>query len=96
MAKAAAPTPLDAELLGMPKGEAAPAPVAGVSQAPEPPPRPPIIVDPPVVEVIRTALTVRLPRKTLERLREAAHRTRAEKQEIVDEALSVWLDEHGF
>jgi hypothetical protein len=92
MAKAAAPTPLDAELLSVPKGEAAPAPI----QTREPPARPPIIVNPPVVEVVRAALTVRLPRRTLERLREAAHRTRSEKQEIVDEALSVWLDERGF
>jgi hypothetical protein len=95
MAKAA-PTPLDAELLGVPKGEAAPAPDAGVTQIHEPPLRVPIMVNPPVSEVSRTALTVRLPRRTLERLREAAHRTRAEKQEIVDEALSLWLDARGF
>jgi len=33
---------------------------------------------------------------TQERLREAAHRTRREKQQIVDEALLAWLDENGF
>ncbi len=53
-------------------------------------------IAPPPFEEPRTALTVRLPVNTQERLREAAHRTRREKQAIVDEALSVWFDEHGF
>jgi predicted DNA-binding protein len=48
------------------------------------------------VEEPRAALTVRLPLSTQERLREAAHRTRREKQVIVDEAISAWLDENGF
>jgi hypothetical protein len=95
MAKALA-TPLDADLLGVPKGAAAPAPEAGGRQPPERSARPPIVVDPMVTEIPRMALTVRLPRTILERLREAAHRTRAEKQQIVDEALSAWLDERGF
>jgi hypothetical protein len=41
-------------------------------------------------------LTVRLPISTQERLREASHRTRREKQAIVDEALLGWLDQQGF
>jgi hypothetical protein len=60
------------------------------------PRRPTPEVAPPPIEEPRTALTVRLPLSTQERLREAAHRTRREKQTIVDEALLVWLEEHGF
>ncbi len=105
MAKAA-PAPLDASLLGVPKGAAAPAAdipsylepvvharVTSVSQTarrqlPE--------ITPPPVDEPRTALTVRLPLTTQERLREAAFRTRREKQAIVDEALGAWLEERGF
>jgi hypothetical protein len=109
MAKAA-PSPLDPSLLGVPKGAAAPAaevpaaspaadpaPVLQPAAAAAPAPRrapPPVVVPPP--EEPRTALTVRLPVSTQERLREAAHRTRREKQQIVDEALGRWLDENGF
>ena len=96
MPKAAA-TPLGAELLGMPKGAAIP--TSDPDHQPVTPPHLPrraAIVETTVEEVPRTALTVRLPRDTLERLREAAHRTRAEKQAIVDEALSNWLDNHNF
>jgi hypothetical protein len=104
MAKAA---PLDANLLGVPKGAAAPAadvpaappqqldpapaPAPAVAQRPAPPP-----VAPPPAEEPRTALTVRLPVSTQERLREASHRLRREKQHIVDEALQKWLDERDF
>jgi len=108
MAKAT-PAPLDAGLLGVPKGAAAPAaevPAAASdpaylpqeSRPPTEPGRrrpPPAVVAPPAEEV-RTALTVRLPVSTQERLREAAHRTRREKQAIVDEALLAWLEERGF
>jgi hypothetical protein len=87
----AAPSPLSAELLAVPKGAAAPAPEAQTEQ----PRRPAVDVAPPVEEP-RTALTVRLPVSTQERLREAAHRTRREKQAIVDEALLAWLDGKGF
>ena len=93
--------PLDAGLLGVPKGAAAPATDVTPRQEPVPaevtPPgrRPPIVMPPPVEEP-RTALTVRLPVSTQERLREAAHRTRIEKQQIVDEAILAWLDEQGF
>jgi len=51
---------------------------------------------PPPVEEPRTALTVRLPLSTQERLREAAFRTRREKQAIVDEALIAWLEGCGY
>ncbi len=112
MAKAA-PAPLSASLLAVPKGAATPAtdPIpeadsrAGeavrqvVQTAPVQLPAPrraaPYIAPPPVEEP-RAALTVRLPLSTQERLREAAHRTRREKQVIVDEAISAWLDENGF
>ena len=55
----------------------------------------PVVVPPPPEEP-KTALTVRLPMSTQERLREAAHRTRREKQAIVDEALLAWLEAHDF
>lgn len=51
---------------------------------------------PPPMDEVRTALTVRLPITTQERLREAAHRTRREKQVIVDEALQLWMDTYGY
>lgn len=131
MAKAPA-TPLSAELLGVPKGAAAPAPdpistpvqpaapiqEPGVGQgAPAPAPAPETVPEtvpqpirqpspaprrrapepvPPPIDEVRTALTVRLPISTQERLREAAHRTRKEKQQIVDEALISWLNEQGY
>lgn len=85
MAKAA-PAPLDSSLLGVPKGAAAPA----VEVSPIPPQRPPPAQEP------RTALTVRLPVNTQERLREASHRLRREKQALVDEALIHWLEQQGF
>jgi len=111
MAKAA---PLDASLLGVPKGAAAPAPEPGSAPpAPDPAPdparapsrqrapapqprRPPPIVAPPPSEEPRTALTVRLPVSTQERLREAAFRLRMEKQNIVDDAVRAWLEERGY
>ena len=120
MAKAA-PAPLSASLLAVPKGAAAPAAEvtseARVGQGPDVPPQQPRLEParraarpraaraaprrtpepaPPPVDEPRTALTVRLPLSTQERLREAAHRTRREKQVIVDEALAGWLDAHGF
>jgi hypothetical protein len=51
---------------------------------------------PPPMDEVKTALTVRLPITTQERLREAAHRTRKEKQQIVDEALVAWMELHGY
>lgn len=105
MAKAT-PAPLDASLLGVPKGAAAPA--SDLPSLPEPavPARVGAVsqnarrrlpeVAPPPLDEPRTALTVRLPLATQERLREAAFRTRREKQAIVDEALAAWLEERGF
>ena len=101
MAKSPA-APLDAGLLGVPKGAATPAADMTLRQEPEaaeatsPGRRPPPVVAPPPMEEPRTALTVRLPVSTQERLREAAHRTRIEKQQIVDQAILAWLDERRF
>ncbi len=106
MAKAA-PAPLSAELLAVPKGAATPAsdPTpsndhaetnADIGARQGTPRRPAPEVAPLPIEEVRTALTVRLPMSTQERLREAAHRTRREKQSIVDEALITWLNEHGY
>ena len=53
--------------------------------------RPPVPVAPPPQEEPRQALTVRLPVSALERLREPAHRTRLEKQAILEAALTAWL-----
>jgi len=107
----AKPAPMDASLLGVPKGAAAPAPEPGAAPSPEPPParaparlrapapqarRPPPVVAPPPAEEPRTALTVRLPITTQERLREASFRLRQEKQAIVDEAVRAWLEERGY
>jgi hypothetical protein len=51
---------------------------------------------PPVVQrTQRVSLHVRIPPETLERVREAAHRLRREKQDITDEALRDWLGRHG-
>src|SRR6202035_4032516 len=101
MAKSA-PAPLDSSLLGVPKGAAVPA--AEVPAAPHPDPAPALAAArrpvppaaPPPVDEPRTALTVRLPISTQERLREASHRLRQEKQHIVNEALLAWLEEHGY
>ena len=107
MAKAS-PSPLSASLLGVPKGAAAPVgdtptnerageATAGPEQVAAPVVRRSVpVVVPPVAEEPKTALTVRLPMSTQERLREAAHRTRREKQAIVDEALLAWLEAHDF
>lgn len=104
----APPSPLSASLLGVPKGAAAPASdmlsterAGEIAAAPEQVAAPAVrrsapVAVPPVVEEPKTALTVRLPMSTQERLREAAHRTRREKQAIVDEALLTWLEGSGF
>src|ERR1700688_2723021 len=51
---------------------------------------------PPPVDAPRTAVTAPVAISTQERLREASHRLRREKQHIVDEALLAWLEEHGY
>lgn len=107
MAKVPA-APLSAQLLGVPKGSAAPAieppPPAAAHVADDAPPvepapvarRPVPAQAPPPVEEPRLALTVRLPVSTHERLREAAFRLRLEKQILVDEAILAYLEERGF
>jgi hypothetical protein len=44
----------------------------------------------------RESLHVRIPVETVDRVREAAHRLRREKQDIADEALREWLDRHNL
>jgi hypothetical protein len=100
MAKPSA-APLGAEILGIgvPKGAAAPAePV--VYEQPAPPPNPSTV---PATSYgqrsepeVRIAMTVRLPPTTLERLREMSHRTKTERQQIVDDALLEFMAKHGF
>jgi hypothetical protein len=46
--------------------------------------------------VRRESLHVRLPVETVDRVREAAHRLRRERQDIADEALRQWLSAHHF
>ena len=45
---------------------------------------------------MRESLHVRIPAETVERVREAAYRTRRDKQDIADEALREWLDRNNF
>ena len=98
------PTSLDASLLTVPKGEA-----RGLSedQAPARPPRPAPVSKSgrgfPASwrhaaedDVPRVALTVRLPVELLERLREAAHDGRIQKQRLVEIALATTLKTHGY
>jgi hypothetical protein len=44
----------------------------------------------------RESLHVRLPVETVDRIREAAHRLRRDRQDIADEALREWLAAHNF
>ncbi len=46
--------------------------------------------------VQRESLHVRLPTETVNRVREAAHRLRRERQDIADEALREWLTARGY
>ena len=54
----------------------------------------PAVPLPPAVR--RESLHVRVPVQTVERVREAAHRLRRDKQDIADEALREWLDRNNF
>ena len=54
---------------------------------------PPAPTTPPVR---RESLHVRLPVETVDRVREAAHRLRRERQDIADEALREWLAARNF
>lgn len=44
----------------------------------------------------RELLHVRLPAETVDRVREAAHRLKRERQDIADEALREWLSARSF
>ena len=44
----------------------------------------------------RESLHVRLPVETVDRVREAAHRLRRDRQDIADEALREWLTARNF
>jgi len=46
--------------------------------------------------VRRESLHVRLPVETVDRVREAAHRLRRDRQDIADEALREWLAARNF
>ena len=52
------------------------------------------IATPPSVR--RESLHVRLPAETVDRVREAAHRLKRERQDIADEALREWLAARNF
>ncbi len=60
------------------------APAEGIPPMPPPPP------------VRRESLHVRLPVETVDRVREAAHRLRRDRQDIADEALREWLTARNF
>lgn len=45
---------------------------------------------------VRESLHVRVTLETAERVREAAHRLRRDKQDIAEEALLDWLAAHGL
>lgn len=119
-----APASLSSSLLGVPKGAAAPAEIAGEGQGVRPPvpvdepaaPAPAAIpvpaaapvpvatspvpvrrpVAPPPPKEPMIALTVRLPESTQERLREMAHATRQQKQDILNQALVQFMTESGY
>lgn len=44
----------------------------------------------------RESLHVRLPVETVDRVREAAHRLKRDRQDITDEALREWLSARNF
>jgi hypothetical protein len=54
----------------------------------------PMAATPPPVR--RESLHVRLPVETVDRVREASHRLRRERQDITDEALREWFAAHNF
>jgi hypothetical protein len=51
---------------------------------------------PQAAAVRRESLHVRLPVETVDRVREAAHRLRRDRQDIADEALREWLTARNF
>ncbi len=50
----------------------------------------------PETTVRRESLHVRLPAETVERIREASHRLRRDRQDIADEAIREWLLARNF
>jgi hypothetical protein len=99
---AARPEPIpDVPGEGRAVSEPPPAPLAppgaraGAPAQPSGPARLPLLVQPPA-EDPRSTLTVRLRVGTQERLREMAHRTRRQKQDLVEEALVAFMDQYGF
>jgi len=50
----------------------------------------------PAVAPLRVSLHVRVAPGIVERVREAAHRLRRDKQDIAEEALREWLDRNRF
>jgi hypothetical protein len=50
----------------------------------------------PAPPIRRESLHVRLPVETVDRVREAAHRLRRDRQDIADEALQEWLSARNF
>jgi hypothetical protein len=44
----------------------------------------------------RESLHVRIPVETVDRIREAAHKLRRDRQDIADEALREWLSARNF
>lgn len=74
-----------------------PIPAASLADVPVTAPAEPVQPVPavPLVQP-RESLHVRIPVQTVERVREASHRLRRDKQDIADEALRDWLDRHSF
>lgn len=104
MAKSA-PAPLDADLLvpkGAPRMEAAVEEKAPTSEAKAPRPRgeTPQQVSArrsalaPKAKLVRVPITVKIKPETLRRLRVVAVHLEVEQQDIVEEALSHWLDDN--
>lgn len=93
-----APTPLGSELLVAKGSPASPTPTAerptnaaSITAAPEAPvPRRSILE--PKIKLVRVPLTVKVRPETLRRLRLIAVHHEVEQQDIVEEALTQWLD----
>ncbi len=76
-------------------------PVSSLSVVPvvapdEPAATAPTAVAAPAPPIRRESLHVRLPAETVDRVREAAHRLKRERQDIADEALREWLSARSF
>ena len=72
-------------------------PVSSLATVPVIAPREGVTGQPTAAPVVRReSLHVRLPVETVDRVREAAHRLRRERQDIADEALREWLAARNF